>query len=165
MPSITDIQDIKKILTMKKISNESICLTSIGNKVIMTNYRIHVSEKKWGSAMSLTMLLENVCSVESKSKSNPIILLSSVLLLATGGFLFMSPLESTSKLGMAVLALGTGLLLLWFTTRKKVVEVVSDGGARLTISVGNARDEAIKDFINSILMAKIARLEELHRQK
>ena len=148
---------------MNTIIDESNIASSIGNRIVLTNYRIYISDRKWGKFISMTIFLENICSIEFRSKSNLFVLVVSIFTLLVGGLLIISPAESISKLGMGVIALGLGLLLLWFTTRKRVVEVVSVGGTRISVSLGSNTDASIPDFINSVLLAKKTRLEEIHR--
>lgn len=136
---------------MQLLQNEEVIVSSNGDKIILTNQRIHQEDKQWGRSYQLTIFLGNISSIEMLYKSNPVF-----LVLAAIGFVFAimynSPYDSGVRSGSFIFALV--LLILWFFSKSRVVTIASNGGAKLNFRVEGMNSEAVDGFIDKVLEAK-----------
>ncbi|MFD0765263.1 hypothetical protein ACFQZI_10405 [Mucilaginibacter lutimaris] len=140
---------------MKLFEGEQILMTTDGNAVILTNYRIRLTESKaWGHSQTTSMMLENISSTEVAYLSYPVLFvfagvcaLVAAAMMANGGdlvFLF------------AIVAVV--MIIAYFASRRHVCAIASDGGAKIVFSISGLSKEAVLNFIESVEAAKHKRL-------
>lgn len=138
---------------MKLLPNEEKLLTSNGEKIVLTNYRIQMDDSILGQSYSISIFLENISSIEIKYKNNILFLILGALS-AIGGFAGGSP-----ELGLIV---GGIFIAIWWFTRKHVVSISSDGGSSLDFQVSGMKMEQIYDFRYNVELAKQERIQAKH---
>ncbi len=60
---------------MQHLPDEEILVTSNQDTIVLTNQRIHMSDKQWGRTYQITIFLENISSIEVLYKSNPLFII------------------------------------------------------------------------------------------
>lgn len=141
---------------MKLLPNEVELLKSNDDAIILTNFRIQMTDKIWGQAFSIIIFLQDISSIETKFKSNILFLVLGAIT-AIGGFSIGEEAE------MAGLLLGGIFVAIWWFTRKHIVSISSNGGASLNFMVQGMSSEKINDFIHNVSLAKQNRIIELHK--
>jgi hypothetical protein len=146
---------------MQLLPAEENLVTSNQDKLILTNQRIHLTDKQWGRSYQITIFLENIASIENVYKSNPVYLLimAGCLLLA----LATASRELDEKVSIGSFVAAVICLLLWNSSRRHVVTISSNGGGTLNFSVEGMGDDQVQDFIDKVEAAKGARMNQLFR--
>jgi len=145
---------------MNLLPDEEKILLSNDNKVVLTNYRIQLNQKDWGSFYNIEIFLENISSVEVKYHSIIILLLLGALSLAAGTLEYFQE-ESHNNIFAILLMIGFGLLIGWTLTRQRVIRISSDGGGAINMDVHKMSKDQIQDFIDHIQLAKFRRVNLL----
>lgn len=132
---------------MKCFENEELILASENNRVVLTTRRIRQAESKTDLT---SIMLEKVSSVEVRYRRWIVILLTGIVCIGTGCFLLVENRQE------AVLLLGIGALcvLAYFLTRKHIVSISSDGGARIFFTTRGMSKETVLDFVERLEEAK-----------
>lgn len=141
---------------MKTFNNEKVILASDNNKIFLTNYRVHMQVKEWGFNYSIGIFLEDISSVEVKYKSN-------ILLLLIGCLIFISSIifgltENESEVLSVGMLVGLISLFLWWLSRRHVICISPNGGAKMTFSIRGFDSDKIDDFILKLSQAKEERI-------
>jgi hypothetical protein len=144
---------------MKLLPNEEILVSSNSDKLILTNHRIQLTEKSWGQSFSIGIFIEDISSIEVKYKSNTILLLVGILCVLVG--FYMSGKSNGNEEMLGGIFLGGILILIWWLSRKHVVSITSNGGAKLNFMVQGMGDEKISDFVHNVSLAKQTRVNQL----
>jgi hypothetical protein len=105
------------------------------------------------------MLLDKVSSCETRYLSFPILLVLGIVAMLLGGYTLMG----LGGEGVGAMAIATGLVFIiaYFVTRKHVVSIASDGGARIGFETKGMKREAVVSLINWIEKAKHERMLSL----
>jgi len=146
---------------MKLLPNEEKVLTSNEDKIILTNYRIQMTDSEWGQSFNISIFLEDISSIEVKYKSYIFLLILAVICVL-GGFYLASQHGGSSSL-IGGLVLGGIFFAIWWFTRKHVISISSDGGSSLSFLVTGMNDEIISDFIYKLSLAKYIRVNQLQK--
>jgi len=143
---------------MYLLSNETVLVRSNDDKIILTNLRLHMTNRKYGRNYQVTLFLEDISSIHNVYKSS-----SHYLFLAILSF-FWGIANSTNReniLGIyGGFILGGIFLSLWLSTRGHQVTFCSKGGS-LTFFVDQMSDAQIEDFIHKVEEARLQRLKQL----
>ena len=133
---------------------EEILTQSNDKTITLTNFRIRYYESKFGNAGLVSIHLPKVSSIEMKYKSNLSFLYLGGFLIAAGIFIGLT----NSYGGEEPMLLGTGvgafLVLIYWLTRRHVVSISSDGGAKINFQTKGMKNEDHVNFINKIEAAK-----------
>ena len=147
---------------MNLLTNEHIILNSNENKVILTNMRLHMSDKAGGQLYRNTIFLEDISSVEVRYKNNIIFLILSGIVLL--GWLQQSANNyNTNGQGTSFLAIAVISFLLYLFTRQQIISVTPNGGKAISFAVSNMATEQVEYFIDKVQIAKAERLNEIYK--
>lgn len=69
---------------MHLLSEEQEILTSNGNKIILTDRRIQLTDRVWGKSYQITLFLEDISSIENLYKNNIFYLALAIISLLVG---------------------------------------------------------------------------------
>jgi hypothetical protein len=144
---------------MTFLSNEEPIVTSNGSKIVLTNYRILMNDKSWGSAYMISIFLEDVSSIQTKYSSYIVLIILALLSFGFGGVLIAEELEQAAGLG--AIAFGVMFILLYFFTRRHM----SNGGVATNFSISGMKNEAVEKFINDVSEAKLKRVQSIHQSQ
>ena len=147
---------------MQLLPDEEALVRSNQDKIILTSHRIHQTAKQWGRSYQITIFLENISSTEKVYKSNPLYLALSTLGLVIGMTTYDRAFDE--KLAFGAFIAAVVFLLLWVNTRRHVVTISSNGGAKLNFLVEGMADEQVQDFFDKLEAAKAARMNQLFRR-
>lgn len=143
------------------LSGEELVLQSPNNVVILTTHRIRYHATSSSDSHLVSIPLEKVSSCEVKYQSNPVLLVLGAVAVVFGliGFNQLGGVTIAAP----VLTLGVILIIVYFTSRRHIVSIASDGGARIGFATNGMKRETVVSFINGIEKAKIERVDSLHQ--
>lgn len=144
---------------MKLLPNEENLVTSNGDKIILTNHRIQMTDSVWGQSFTVSIFLEDISSIEIKYKSNILLLILGAICVL-GGF-YMAGQHGGNDGMIGGLVLGGIFFAIWWFTRKHIISISSDGGASLNFMVQGMGDEKINNFVHDVSLAKQKRVNQL----
>lgn len=147
---------------MQLMPDEEILVTSNQDKIILTSQRVHLNDKEWGRSYQITLFLENISSIENVYKSNPILLVIAALGLIVGAVTVDRAYEGGLSFGAFIVAVI--FLLLWLNSRRHVITISSNGGAKLNFLVERMGEEQVQDFVDKVEVAKAGRMNQLFGQ-
>ncbi|MBT2558251.1 hypothetical protein J7E24_10680 [Hymenobacter sp. ISL-91] len=138
-------------------------ITQSPNKVVMlTTHRIRYNAASSSQAYLVSVLLEKVSSCEVRYQSNPVLLVIGIIA-AVLGAMWSTGFNGDRELGFLGFIVGLMLVLVYFSTRRHIVSVASDGGVRLGFQTKGMKREAVVAFVNAIEKAKVERVEQLQQ--
>jgi hypothetical protein len=140
--------------SMKQLPGEEKLITSNGNKVILTNYRIQMSDSELGKSYLISIFLEDISSIEVKYKSNIIFIIIGIVALLAGAYL--------DKAGPGAILCCIFIAIWWFS-RQHIISISSNGGAALNFLVTGMSETNINDFVDNVSNAKHARVAQLNK--
>jgi hypothetical protein len=146
---------------MRLSSDEKILVTSNQDKVILTNQRVHLTDKQWGRSYQITIFLENISSIENVYKSNPLLLVIAALGLVVALVTYNRTYDEGLTFGG--FAAGVIFLLLWLNSRRHMVTISSNGGGKLDFPIDGMSEASVKDFVDKVGTAKAGRMNQLFR--
>ena len=144
---------------MQLFPNEEILVTSNQDKIVLTSQRVHLNDKEWGRSYRISLFLENISSIENVYKSNPVFLVMAALGLIVG----LVTVDRTYEGGLAfgAFAVAVIFLVLWLNSRRHMVTISSNGGAKLNFLVKGMDEEQVQDFVDKVQAAKAGRMNQL----
>lgn len=145
---------------MKLLQNEEQLLTSNGDKIILTNHRIQLTDSVWGQSFSISIFLEDISSIETKYKSNILLLILGAICVL-GGFYIAGNGGGQAMVGGIVI--GGIFFAIWWFTRKHIISISSNGGASLNFIVQGMGEDIINNFVYRVSLAKQTRVNQLHK--
>ena len=149
---------------MTLLPNEHEVLTSNENKIILTNQRIHMTDKEWGRSFSITLFLEDISSTQILYKSNFFFLIIALLNLLFSIYIFLTSGEYYEMTPLKVsFVVGLLFLVLWWFSRRHIISIYSDGGKPLEFMINKMPDEQIQHFFDKVQLAKAERMAELFK--
>jgi len=145
---------------MNFLSNERLLVSSNDNKIILTDQRIHLTDKIWGKPYQITIFLEDISSVEYLWRENIYYLISAALLF----LLAVVNIGNVSSIGIVYFGfiMGGMFLTFWLKSRQRLIKISSKGGSALCFIVERMDDPHIEDFLHKVQEAKSHRLKELY---
>ncbi|RFP66401.1 hypothetical protein D0N36_03370 [Hymenobacter lapidiphilus] len=144
------------------LNGESLITQSPNNVVMLTSHRIRYNAASSSYAHLVSMMLEKVSSCEVRYQSHPGLLILGLLVAGLGSLGFAGN-GDTQAMAMAAIVIGLVLVLVYFSTRKHIVSIASDGGSRIGFETKGMKREAIVAFVNAIEKAKVKRVEQLQQ--
>lgn len=127
--------------------------------LVLTTHRVYYKE---GSAMNgyfISMNLENISSVEVKTSSKFTLLIYSFFF---GAVALVTYVEGLGMYAFIALIAAVVFGAIYFTSRRKVMLICSDGGSVMTIPVNGLTNAAISQYLDVISLAKNNRLNTLY---
>jgi len=133
------------------LNGEQIITESDDKSITLTSFRIRRNVSGGGQAHIVSIMLEKVSSIEVHY-SSWIILLGLGILFGLAGL--FAGANNKGDVMVPALLIGGVLVIAYFMTRKHVVTVASDGGAKINFQTRGMKRDAIIEFINKIERAK-----------
>ena len=147
------------------LMGESIITQSNDNQITLTTHRIRYNDSAFGKAKIVSMMLENVSSIEVHYKSWPFVLnlaiLAALIGIGTNITGMQNQKSDLQSIGFIQLAVAAVLFLIYFFNRKHIVSIASNGGGRIDFFTKGLSRESIIDFVDKIEAAKHKRVSAL----
>jgi hypothetical protein len=138
---------------MNLLKDELIITSTTDNIIILTNHRIRSNNShSWGHSNTTSIMLEKVSSIQLTYKSYPILLLVAGLLALASLAIYIQQMANGEMFVPLVFTIIC--VIAYFSTRKHVCVVASDGGARIIFETNNMKKEELLNFIDKIEQAK-----------
>jgi hypothetical protein len=144
---------------MKLLPNEEKIVTSNGDKIILTDHRIQMTDRLWGQSYTISIFLEDISSIEIKYRSRILLLVLGVASVLAG--FFLAGQHRMNDEMISGLILGAIFFVIWWFTRKHIISISSNGGAKLHFIVQGMSDEKVNDFVYKLSVAKQTRVNQL----
>ncbi|BAV09562.1 hypothetical protein SAMN05421788_1011001 [Filimonas lacunae] len=141
------------------LPNEEKLLAYNGSKLILTNMRINIADRRLGD---VNFFLENVRSVTTQHKGYKTMLIGGCTSLLAGGVLLAT--ENTNLFQIFLIA-GIIMLLFWWATKRSFISVESDKGIVSDVDVDIMTNEEIQSVIDDIEEARVNRVAELTKER
>lgn len=145
---------------MKLLPNEEKLITSNADQVVLTDHRILLNERVWGRAYTNSIFLEDISSIETEYKSNPLLLILATLCILGGIYLDSVSYHSRGNALIGCI-LGVFLLAIWWFGRNHIVSIEPNGGSALRFAVWGKIE--IGDFIHQVSVAKQKHINLLYK--
>ncbi|MET4072991.1 hypothetical protein [Hymenobacter sp. UYCo722] len=145
------------------LEGEELLQHSPNNVVVLTTHRIRYHAVNSSHAHLVSVMLEKVSSCEVRYQSSPLLLILGVTFGVLGGISLLQSMFGGGEIGAAGLLLGVILLLCYVITRKHIVSIASDGGARIGFETSGMKKESVVSLINNLEKAKHERVTTLAR--
>lgn len=148
-------------------SNEEIITRSGGDEITLTNYRINYSYKEWGASVYTTIFLEDISSLHTSFKSNFAFLLLSIFTAIVAFFLFQNSdgySTSSSMAPFACVVLAIIFLFLWFRSKRRTIEIYSNGGKPIILYINSWSYEQAITFLEAVQLSKAQRTFTLFKE-
>lgn len=130
------------------IENESVITESDDGQIILTNKRV----RQLIDGQNLTsILLNKISSVQINRFHLPLLLMGGIVAVAFGYIQIQAGNSDTAQL---VILIGILCVIAYFFTKKRVVTISSDGGAKIVFSTKGMSAEASYSFVNKLEDAK-----------
>jgi len=142
---------------MQLLPEEKVLVSSNEDKVVLTNHRIHQSNKEWGRSYQVTIFLENISSVELLYLSNPLYSILAAICFLIGFFVTANDRSIDTGVQSGSFFLGVIFIILWWSTKHRVVTIASNGGAKLKFRVDGMQTADVQQFIHKVQEAKVNR--------
>lgn len=143
------------------LKGEELISQSANNVVTLTTHRIRYNATNSSQSHLVSMMLEKVSSCETRYQSWPVLLVLGAVAILLGAF-SLQRLGGPEVPGLAIVV-GLVFIVAYFTTRKHIVSIASDGGSRIGFVTTGLKREAVVAFVNGIEKAKNERVERLHQ--
>lgn len=140
------------------LEGEEIITQSDNNIVTLTNWRIRYTDSEYTRAHIVSILLEKISSIEIHYSSQILYLIVGVL---AAGFGVVILLSESSELGIFIAIVGLILIALYFSSKRYLITISSDGGAKINFQAKGMNKDSILDFVNKVEKATDKRRREL----
>jgi len=138
---------------MNLFKDEQILTSTTENIVVLTTHRIRSNNNYgWGQRSTTSIMLEKISSIQLTYKSYPILLIVAALL-ALASFAMYNQRMANGEMFVPLLFVII-CVIVYFTTRKHVCAIASDGGAKIMFETNNMRKEELFNFIDKVEQAK-----------
>lgn len=142
---------------MSLFQDERIITSSKNDTLILTNKRIRKQENRGSSKYLGSIHLEKISSIEMAFTAYWLILVAGIISFLIGAaqlFVDFGGSYNSPEMMLSALVIGGILLALYFGTRKHVITISSDGGAKIVVETKGMKSEDVLDFIHKIEWAK-----------
>src|SRR5436305_14441857 len=114
---------------MNLLSDERLLVSSNDDKIILTDQRIHMTDKIWGKTYQITIFLEDISSIEHLYRNNIFYVVLAMLsfflaVIGIGSGVSAAPIYGG-------LIIGGLFLTLWLGSRQRRIKISSKGGGAL----------------------------------
>ncbi|HWK02626.1 MAG TPA: hypothetical protein VNS58_03300 [Puia sp.] len=144
---------------MNLLSDEHLLVSSNDDKIILTDQRIHMTDKIWGKTYQITIFLEDISSIEHLYRNNVFYIVLAML------SFFLSIISIGSGANTATIyagfIVGGIFLTLWLSSRQRLIKISSKGGGALCFIIEGMNEAYIDDFLHKVQEAKSNRLKDL----
>ena len=124
------------------LDKEQIETISNDKSLTLTNLRVQYHNKEWGKAKIVSILLENISSIEIAYKSNVTFIvfatIISILTIVEGSYLIYG------------LAISVIFVLLFLVSRRHYFIIYSKGGGKINLLVKGMKTKSILEFLNKV---------------
>jgi hypothetical protein len=135
------------------MTEEKLITRSENGLIQLTNHKIRYVSQSFGKASIVSIMLNEVTTIEVHFKSFLPALLIGILLVLTGLSLGVQN-QGSALLGL--LFAGGLFILYYFLTRKHVVSIYSRGNRSIDFESNSLGRDAIMKFINQVEKAKLS---------
>lgn len=136
---------------MTSMSDERILLRSGG--LTLTTHRVRSEAERGGKMQITSIMLEELCSCETRFTSHLFLLILAGLLIAVAGLQLLGFTYYTSDYLLTALVFAGILVAIYFATRKKVISLAS-AAARINLQRRQSGQQEAKQLIDQIEAAK-----------
>ena len=145
---------------MNLLSDERLLVSSNDDKIILTDQRIHMTDKIWGKSYQITIFLEDISSIEHLYRNN----IFYVVLAMLSFFLAVTGIGSGVSVGPIYggLIIGGLFLTLWLGSRQRLIKISSKGGGALCFIIEGMSEAYIDEFLYKVQEAKANRLKDIY---
>ena len=145
---------------MSFLAGEEPLLVSNNAKVVVSNYRVSLSDRYMGGSFFIAIFLEDISSIETKYKSNVLWLILGCLGVLIGLFNTAQMVhDDTLYYGYL---LGALFLFLWWASKRHLIKIGSGGGSALEFEVEQMNKDQIIHFTEVVMEAKFKRVQQLY---
>lgn len=149
---------------MTLLQNEERIVTSKDDQIILTNQRIQMEYKDWGSSYIISIFLENISSIEKTYRSYYMLLILGILALLLSGYVsYKDDYNINTDSALWLLLAGGVLIILWLFSRRHVIKISSNGGSHILFTIKSMRDQGAEDFIDKLSYQKGERMIQLYK--
>ena len=143
---------------MQLLPGEEELIISNEDKIILTNQRIHMSDKVYGRRYQITIFLEDISSIENHYRGD-------IAYLIPGLICLFIALINVVNLVLLVgdIILGLIFLVLWLNSRRRQITISSKGGKSMRIEVEGMSKDHVDDFLFELQRAKLERVGQIFR--
>jgi hypothetical protein len=147
---------------MNLLSGERLLVSSNDDKIILTDQRIHMTDKIWGKSYQITIFLEDISSIEHLYRNN----IFYVVLAMLSFFLAVISIGSGANVATIYggLIVGGLFLTLWLGSRQRLIKISSKGGGALCFIIEGMSEAYIDEFLHKVQEAKANRLKDIYRK-
>jgi hypothetical protein len=140
------------------LSNESELVSSNEKKIILTNQRIHMTDKEWGNTYSITMFLEDISSIERRYNSNMLFLVLGIVAALFSFYFYEFDVDKAAERFSLIAMI---FFVLYWITRKNIVSITSHGGKSMNFETAGLPEQEIQKFLKNVQEAKLQRMDQL----
>ena len=144
---------------MSFLNGEEQLLVSNNSKVVVTNYRVSLSERYLEGGFFISIFLEDISSIETKYKSNVLWVIPALLCFLFG--LYNMDQMYTNGREYLGFILGALFLFFWWASKKHLVRIGSKGGSPLEFVVEHMPEDQVQGFTEVVMNAKLKRINDL----
>jgi hypothetical protein len=141
---------------MNLFENEQIITTTEGCGVILTTHRIRSTNSyQWGQRTTISIMLEKVSTIQLDYISYPIFLVMAGLCFVLA--LILNGQDNTKQLMPLALTVGAVFVIAYFTSRKHICVIASDGGSKIRFHTEKIKKDSLLEFLDKVEKAKNSR--------
>ena len=142
-----------KPIPMNLFKEEQIITTTSENIVVLTTHRVRSNNSYgWGQRSTTSIMLEKISSIQLTYNSYPILLILAALLGFASFIMYNKQMSNGEMFAPALFAIVC--VIIYFSTRKHVCVIASDGGAKIAFETNNIKKEELLNFIDKVEQAK-----------
>lgn len=132
------------------LPGEQIITQSDTNTVILTNLRVRYSDKQFGKAHIISIMLTKISSIEVKYQSSIVTLVLAIIGFVVALFGLYSNDSALTVYGF----FAGGVLIAWYIgTRTHALTITSDGGKEILFHTKEMKHETVLSFMNQVEQA------------
>ncbi len=140
------------------LEGEEIITQSDSNIVTLTNLRVRYTDTEFNQAHIISIMLEKISSIEMHYSSQMYYLMIGVIVSAFG---IITTTNGTNQYGILAIVIGLILVGLYFSSRRYLLTISSDGGGKINFQAKGMKRDVILDFVNKVEKATDRRRKEL----
>jgi hypothetical protein len=129
------------------LDGEEIITQSDENIVTLTNFRIRYTDTQFNQAHIISIMLEKISSIEMHYASQIYYLLAGIIVSAFG---IITTANHTNEYGVFAIIIGLILVGMYFSSRRYLLTISSDGGGKINFQAKGMKKETILDFVNKV---------------
>lgn len=146
------------LIPMLLLPGEEELIISNEDKIILTNQRIHMTDKVYGRRYQITIFLEDIGSIQNHYRGDMAYLVPGLVCL------FIALINVVNLILLAGdITLGIIFLVLWLNSRRRLITISSKGGKSMSIEVEGMSKDQVDDFLFELQRAKLERVHLLYR--